>query len=113
MGKNKASREVGNLFFFFLIQFFIKGEKVKKKIENREKNSSSRPFLAHPAGGQETTFYLRVACCGPPKNAILFTNEGQCTSLLSNVTKFYAILMNTLPIALIRPMAQISFVISV
>ena len=24
------------------------------------KKSSSRPFLAHPAGGQETTFYLRV-----------------------------------------------------
>ena len=26
-----------------------------------EKTCSSRPFLAHPAGGQETTFYLRVA----------------------------------------------------
>ena len=26
-----------------------------------EKKNSSRPFLAHPAGGQETTFYLRVA----------------------------------------------------
>ena len=26
-----------------------------------KKKSSSRPFLAHPAGGQETTFYLRVA----------------------------------------------------
>ena len=26
----------------------------------REK-SSTRPFLAHPAGGQETTFFLRVA----------------------------------------------------
>ena len=25
------------------------------------KKSSSRRFLAHPAGGQETTFYLRVA----------------------------------------------------
>ena len=24
-------------------------------------NSPSRPFLAYPAGGQETTFYLRVA----------------------------------------------------
>ena len=25
------------------------------------KKSPSRPFLAHPAGGQETTFYLKVA----------------------------------------------------
>ena len=25
------------------------------------KKSPSRPFLAHLAGGQETTFYLRVA----------------------------------------------------
>ena len=25
------------------------------------KKNVSRPFLAHPAGGQETTFYLRVA----------------------------------------------------
>ena len=35
------------------------GEKYKKK--EKKKNGSSRPFLAHPAGGQETTFYLRVA----------------------------------------------------
>ena len=27
-----------------------------------KKKSSSRPFLAHLAGRQETTFYLRVAC---------------------------------------------------
>ena len=26
-----------------------------------KKKSSSRPFLAHPDVGQETTFYLRVA----------------------------------------------------
>ena len=25
------------------------------------KKSPCRPFLAHPAGGRETTFYLRVA----------------------------------------------------
>ena len=28
------------------------------------KKSSSRPFLAHPAAGQETPFYLRVALPG-------------------------------------------------
>ena len=33
----------------------------KKKIENMKKKPPIRPFLAHPAGGQETTFYLRVA----------------------------------------------------
>ena len=27
----------------------------------KKKKSSSRPFLAHPAATQETTFYLRVA----------------------------------------------------
>ena len=31
-------------------------EKKKKK-----EKTPIRPFLAHPAGGQETTFYLRVA----------------------------------------------------
>ena len=31
----------------------------------RGKKSSSRPFLAHPAGGQETIFYLRMASCEP------------------------------------------------
>ena len=36
------------------------GEK-KTFFENHEKKSPRRPFLAHPAGGQETTFYLRVA----------------------------------------------------
>ena len=29
--------------------------------EKMRKKSSSRPFLAHPAGGQETIFYLRMA----------------------------------------------------
>ena len=32
--------------------------------ENRKKESSIRPFLAHPAGGQETIFYLRMALGG-------------------------------------------------
>ena len=36
-------------------------KKKKMKIENRKKKSSSRPFLANPAGGQETIFYLRMA----------------------------------------------------
>ena len=31
-----------------------RGKKYKKK-------EKSRPFLAHPAGGQETFFYLRMA----------------------------------------------------
>ena len=41
-----------------------RGELKKKKKKNFEKygrQNSSRPSLAHPAGGQETTFYLRVA----------------------------------------------------
>ena len=41
----------------------------KKKIENRgkkKKKSPIRPFLAHLGGGQETTFYLRVAWGTPP-----------------------------------------------
>ena len=41
-----------------------KGESKKKKkdlFENVKKKSSNRPFLAHSAAGQETTFYLRVA----------------------------------------------------
>ena len=33
----------------------------KTFFKNHEKKSPSRPFLSHPAGGQETTFYLRVA----------------------------------------------------
>ena len=37
------------------------GSKKKNCLKNMEKKISSRPFLAHPAGGQETTFYLRMA----------------------------------------------------
>ena len=66
VGKNTASWD----FFFFFTNFnFCKlectggggggGKKVVLKI--REKKSSSRPFLAHSGGGQETTFCLRVA----------------------------------------------------
>ena len=46
----------------------IVGGGVKKIVfENMKKKSSSRPFLAHSAGLQETTFYLRVASCGQPE----------------------------------------------
>ena len=49
-----------------LISFFIhknvQGEKVNIFfVENMKKKSSSRPFLGHSGGGQETTFHLRVA----------------------------------------------------
>ena len=37
------------------------GVKKKKDFQKYGKTNSSRPFLAHPAGRQETTFYLRVA----------------------------------------------------
>ena len=51
-GKKLPVGRSGFFFFFFLISiFFLKDEK----------KSSSRPFLAHPAGGQETIFYLRMA----------------------------------------------------
>ena len=40
------------------------GGSKKKLFENRKKESSSRPFLAHPAGGQETMFYLSMALGG-------------------------------------------------
>ena len=53
---------------FFLPNFIFyrlecSGES-NKKIESMKKKSSSRHYLAHPAGGQETTFYLRVARSG-------------------------------------------------
>ena len=35
--------------------------KKKEKKGKKEKKDSSRPFLTHPAGGQETIFYLRMA----------------------------------------------------
>ena len=34
---------------------------------------SNRPFLAHPAGGQETTFYFRVASVIPHFETLLFS----------------------------------------
>ena len=66
-----ASQEVGIFFFFFFPDFifFYKlectgwGGVKRKKLGGGDVGgeSSSRPFLAHPAGGQETTFYFRVA----------------------------------------------------
>ena len=65
VGKKTASREVGIFFFFPNFNFFkleCTGGKVKKKKKiEKKKKSPSRPFLAHPAGGQETIFYLRMA----------------------------------------------------
>ena len=53
-GREKNGQSGGRDFIFFLISFFIdlniEGEKVKTIF-----------FLAHPARGQETTFYSRVA----------------------------------------------------
>ena len=69
VGKKQASWEVGNLSFLFFLPNFIfyklecTGGKRKKKIENKKKKKFSMPFLAHPAGGQETTFYLRWPYC--------------------------------------------------
>ena len=48
-------------FNFFKLECTGGKVKKKKKFEKMKKKSSSRPFLAHPASGQETTFYLRVA----------------------------------------------------
>ena len=66
MGKTKASPEVGNLFFFPNFIFYklecTGGKSKNKKLFLKiEKKSSSRPFLAHPASGQEPIFYLRMA----------------------------------------------------
>ena len=65
VGKKKASRAVGNLFFFpnlIVYKLECTGGEVKKNLFLKiGKKSSSRPFLAHPAGGQETIFYLRMA----------------------------------------------------
>ena len=58
VGKKTASREVGN-FFLFLISIFFKTRMYRGK--SKKKKNSSRPFLAHPAGGQVTIFYLRTA----------------------------------------------------
>ena len=65
VGKKTASREVWIFFGPNLIFYRLEctGGKVKKKgiFFKYEKKGSSQPFLAHPVGGQETTFYLRVA----------------------------------------------------
>ena len=48
--------------------------KSKKKNFKYEKKGSSRPFSAHSAGGQETTFYLRVASgekCVLPEDEVI------------------------------------------
>ena len=68
VGRVGKKKPVGRSGIFSFPNFIIyklectggKGKK-KKKNENRRKKSSSRPFLAHPAGRQETIFYLRMA----------------------------------------------------
>ena len=67
VGQKTASREVGNFFFsnfiFNKLEYTGGGSKKKTLFENMKKNNSRRPFLAHSAAGQGTTFYLRVALC--------------------------------------------------
>ena len=59
---------VGRSGFFVLFFIFYRlgcTEKIEEKnfFQTSWKKSSSRPFLAHSGGGQETSFYLRVAKC--------------------------------------------------
>ena len=70
----EASREVG-IFFFFLFLFFNNYDvRTKLREKNHEKKSSSRPFLAHSGGGQETNIHLRLAppplVCPPSPGAL-------------------------------------------
>ena len=67
-GQIKSQSGGRESFFFFSPNFmFYKqggGGVVKKYflfLKIGKKKSSSRPFLAHPVGGQETIFYLRMA----------------------------------------------------
>ena len=52
-------------FFFFLISLFLtrmyRGEGKKKIFFEKMKKKVQSAILDHPAGTQETTFYLRVA----------------------------------------------------
>ena len=63
----QKSQSGGRDFFFFLFLIFHgldctkKIEKKKTFFKNHEKKVPVGLFLAHPASGQETTFYLRVA----------------------------------------------------
>ena len=61
VGKKTASREVGIIIFFPSNFFFFNKLECSGGGGSKKKKSSSRPFLAHLGGGQETTFYLRVA----------------------------------------------------
>ena len=66
----KASREVGIFFFsvfnFSLTRMYQRRLREKKLFSKimKKKRSPSRPFVAHLAGGQETTFYLRIDTSG-------------------------------------------------
>ena len=59
-----ATRAAANSFFFSVFVFF--GKKItkifgKKKKSKIKKKSPSRHKYSHPAAGQETNFFLRVA----------------------------------------------------
>ena len=58
-----ASREAAKCFFFKYILFLCIEMmwKMLKKKENVKKKVSIRHLKAHPAGGQETKLFLRVA----------------------------------------------------
>ena len=59
----KKSQSGGQEFLVFPVFNFslIRTKKIEKKKLFSKIMKKSRPFLAHPPGGQETTFYLRVA----------------------------------------------------
>ena len=52
-----------------------------------KKKSYSQPFLAYPAGGQETTFYLRVALAEIVVRLAIETNLYNNNYRLKSVTK--------------------------
>ena len=72
-----------------------KSKKKKKKIEKMKKKSSSRPFLAHPAGGQKTTFYLRMALCAVLE-CLIFSLQYQVLLLVFIIESI--ITVNALPV---------------
>ena len=60
-----ASRETQKLFFFLFSPLCIEMVKKmlgkKRKMGKCEKNMPTRHLKSHPAGGQETKLFLRVA----------------------------------------------------
>ena len=61
-------RQLGGCDLFFFLLFISLLTRIYRKFKGKktffnkyEKKSSSRPFLAHSGGRQETPFYLRMA----------------------------------------------------